>query len=229
VSTAFSPDGTRYVGAVARVDLLPKEVRDHAAARATRRLMLLLVVLAIVVVAAGFAAVQLLVASSAGDLAAANAETKQLTTQQATYQRVRALQAADAEADAMHRVTTATQIDWDALLTEALAPLPASASVGSISVDSQSPLTAPNQTQNPFGQAAIGTMQLQLTAANIDDLTGWLATMRADAMFSSVTALQAQNSGDQSWQMNATLYIAPSVTALPTPTPSATPTNGGGR
>jgi len=229
VSSASTTGGVRYVGAVARVDLLPKEVREQAAARQTRRTMLLVIVLAIVVVAAGFAAVQFLVATSAGDLEAANAETRQLTSQQASYQRVRALQAADAEAEAMHRVTTATQIDWDALLAEALAPLPASATVGTVSVDSQSPLAAPNQTQNPFGQAAIGSVQLELSSPDIDDLTNWLATMRADPTFSSVTALQAQNSGDQSWQMSATLYISPSVTALPTPTPSATATNGPAR
>lgn len=226
MSNASALGGPRYVGAVARVDLLPKEVRDQAAAKQTRRTMLLLIVLAIVVVAAGFAAVQLLVATSASDLVAANAETQRLTTQQASYQRVRALQAANAEADSMNKVTTATQIDWDALLTEAFAPLPGSVTIGTITADSQSPLFAPDQTQSPFGRPAIGSIVVSLTSPNIDDLTSWLAAVRADATFSSVTALQTQN-GDGIWQLSATLYISPSVTALPTPTPSAVPTNGG--
>lgn len=225
MSSAVGTGGTRYVGAVARVDLLPKEVRDQAAAKQTRRTMLLLIVLALAVVAAGFAAVQLLVATSASDLDAANDQTRQLTEQQAAYQRVRALQAANTQADALNRATTATQLDWDALLAEAFTALPASASIDAIALDSQSPLSEPDQTQSPFGQAAIGSIQASIQSGSIDDLTSWLAAVRADPTFSSVTALQTQNQaseGGSSWQLTATLYISPSVTALPT----AAPTNG---
>ena len=218
--------GGRPVGAIPRVDLLPGEVREQAAARSTRRVMLLLIVLAVVLVGAGFGGAQFLVASSAAGLDTANQQTQQLISQQSAYARVRTLQAAVQEADALDRVTTATQIDWQAMLSEVLAPLPAAVGVGAIQVDSQSPIDAPSQSQSPFGQAAIGTVAIDLTATDIDALTTWLATMRADQTFASVTALQAQNA-DGTWHLSATLFISPTVTALATPAPTPAPTAGG--
>jgi len=220
------PIGGRPVGAIPRVDLLPGEVREQASARSMRRIMLLLIVLAVVIVGAGFGGAQFFVASSAAGLDTANQQTQQLISQQSAYARVRALQAAVQEADALDRVTTATQIDWQAMLSEVLAPLPGSVDVGSIQVGSQSPIDAPDQSQSPFGQAAIATIAVDLTSTDIDALTTWLATMRADATFASVTALQAQNA-DGTWHLGATLFVSPTVTALATPTPTPAPTAGG--
>lgn len=217
--------GPRYVGAVARVDLLPKEIRTQAAVRATRRIVFLLVILAIVVVGAGYGAVQLLAANSAASLASANAQTQALLAKQGEYARVRDLESANDEADALDRVTTATQLDWDALLDEALAPLPGGTVVKGIQLDSQSPIDPLSQTTSPFGFSAVGSMSISLTSPNIDELTSWLATTRANPTFSFITALQTQNSSG--WEMTATVYVSPSVTALPTPEPTETPAPGG--
>src|SRR5690606_25091081 len=57
-------DATRWVGATPRADLLPRELLQRAAVRATRRIVVLLILLAVVLVGAGYVATTLLRAES---------------------------------------------------------------------------------------------------------------------------------------------------------------------
>lgn len=202
----------RYVGLIARVDLLPKEVRQQAAVKAARRLALLFVVLALAIVAAAYVGVSSLALSAQLQLSSAQARTNELNQRQGEYQSVRALEKLVGTADAAARVGTATAIDWTELVGRITGPMPGGAVVQSASIVTQSPITAVAPATSPIATARIGQIQLSAFGADLTALSDWLDVLRADPTFSSIEVASATQ-GD-GWLVTLTASISPSLTAL---------------
>ena len=204
----------RLVGAVPRVDLMPKEVRQRIALRMTRRIVILLVALALAVVIAGIAWAIILRGDARSALEAAREQTTQLQVQQAQFADLRAQQRLARESAELAAIPLADRLDWPDLVAVAIDALPASALVDAVSLVADSPISAVEQPAGPFTAPRIGMIELALQANDLAVLTDWLDDMRARAEFSEVSMLTVQVV--EGWTATATLSLAPELTATET-------------
>ncbi len=202
----------QYAGFVARVDLLPKEVREQAAVKGVRRLALFAVVLAVLIVAVGYAVVSSVAVSSQAKLSAAQQQTVTLNQKQGEYQYVRAMQRAVEVAQAAATVGTATSIDWTGLMGHLVGALPADATVSSITISMQSPIASVAPREALPAVERIGDIQLVARGTDLTAFTAWLDALKADATFSAVDVTSATD--QEGWQVSITASVDPSLTAI---------------
>jgi len=203
----------RWVDGPPRADLLPRELLERAAVRATRRVVVLLVLLALVVVAGGFALASLARTSSQATLTAAQQRTVELQSRQAEFAEIRQLQRTARETAALAALPEADRIDWPAVIGVALDALPASAIVGTLTFAADSPTSAVEQDSGPYTWPRIGVLELGLHATELETLNAWLDRMRADEAFSQVRMLTVE--GPDGWDATATLSLSPALTSPP--------------
>lgn len=149
------------------VDLLPREVRDTRKSNRTRRGVIAVAVLAIVATAGGGAAATY--ASILADVRLASAEqrTEALLARQAEFVEVTTLQRQIEERTAARAVITGTEIDWQSVLADVRATLPAGAIVTSIAVDGASPMQAYAQAGVPLQGPRIATVTFTVESSSI--------------------------------------------------------------
>ncbi len=203
----------RRIAATPRADLLPREMLERAAVRATRRIVVLLILLALVLVGAGLVGATLLRAQSQAALAAAQQHTTELQAQQAEFVEIRALQRTSREAAALVAIPLADRLDWREIIGTAIDALPASAFVTSADFAADSPTAPVEQSTGPFTASRIGVIELVLHATRLEELNAWLDRMRADPAFSEVSMRTVELV--EGWAATATLSIAPELTAVP--------------
>lgn len=196
-----------YVGVPARADLLPREIRSRAESRASRRLAVLLVILAIALVGAGYALVWASSLDAESRLVAAQSRTAQLSQQQAEFQSVRDLQGRVRVASAAARVGSSTAVEWAELVGHITGPLPADASITSLSITMRSPLVSVPPASGPLAAPRIGQIQLAATGSDLGGVLAWLGALKADPRFSAVDVASA--TGPQGWAVSLTLSVAP--------------------
>jgi len=226
-TVAASPGGPseparRFVGAPARVDLMPAELHEAAATRVIGRVMLLLVVLALVVVGGGYSLAMLRATSAEADLATAQSQTAALRAHQLQFADVQALVARAQLGAAIERVTTGMRLDWQALVGRITAGMPGGTVLGAVTAEAASPIQSAAQSTDPLEHPRIGTIVISVSVANLNTLAGWLDHLQADPTFSDVVT-QSIVKPDGGYRVAITLNLAPELTAAPAPTPTATP------
>ena len=219
-----------FVGAPARIDLLPDEVRREAGVRATRRLALLGIVGAVVIVAVAYVAVITVAGMAQARLDEAQAQTATLQLQQAKYQPVRELQRQVDAITSVGAVVTAGKLDWSTIDAHVRAGAPADAAFDSIAYSAQSPISAVPQLTGAFAEPLIGTVTVAMRSSDFNGLTSWLDVLNADPMFSGVSTNTVAN--ETGWSTTVTIALSPELTPLPVtedasgtgaPTPAPTP------
>jgi hypothetical protein len=191
--------GEAVVGGEPRVDLLPAEVHVERRQRALARRAWIGVVLLVVVVALAVGAASLTTAQSTSDLASAESETNTLLQQQQQYAEVRSAEQQSSLIEAGQRVGGATEIDWNAYVSELQAALPTGVAIASLGIDSASPISAYAQPTTPLQGQRIATVTVTVTSPTIPSVPDWtdrLSTLRGyvDSTISSITKQSSANS-----------------------------------
>lgn len=155
------------LGATPGVDLLPREVRDTRKSNRTRRGVIAVAVLAIVATAGGGAAATYASIVAEVRLASAEQRTEALLARQSEFVEVTTLQRQIEERTAARQVITGTEIDWQAVLTDVRATLPAGAIVTSLAVDGASPMQAYAQAGVPLQGPRVATVTFSIESSSI--------------------------------------------------------------
>lgn len=162
------------IGGDPRVDLLPPEVRSVRRNARTRRGFVwgVAAVFLVVIVASAAAFGYNLVAQT--QLLAAQARTSDLLAQQQKYIGTRDVQKQVNVAEAAQQLAASTEVDWQPLLTQFQAARPEGMWLGSLKMDSISPLAVYQQSTDPLQGPRIGTVTIVAKSVEFPDTAAWL-------------------------------------------------------
>jgi hypothetical protein len=162
------------VGRRPRADLMPPEIVAEHHARSTRRRLLLGLLGVVLVVALATGGATWLNLQSQMSLAASQARTAQLLSEQAKYVEVRQVQEEIALIRSGQKVGASTEIEWKDYLLGVQSKLPADVVVMTVSIDSSSPLIEFTQSDEPLQGARVATLTFSAVSATLPDVTSWL-------------------------------------------------------
>lgn len=182
------------LGSFPRVDLLPPATRDAIRRRPiVRRLVIGVIGVALVVVVVAAGASVLAFAANAL-LAAERDRSELLLAQQAEFAEARSIAGALAESEAARQVGTSAEVDWEALLAEIKATLPAGVQL--VSVDAN--ITASDAVgagstggggptePEPLRQHSIGSFRINATSPTVPDVQAWLNDLEGVTGFAGI-------------------------------------------
>jgi hypothetical protein len=195
------------LGGEPRVDLLPPEVKSRRRARTLRRSLVLAFVGAVALMGAGTTAAWLQATKSQAALAAAQAQTSELLTQQVKYSEVRQVQEAVDVALAARQIGVSTEIDWRGYLQQIRDVLPPDVIVDTVAVDSASPLVAYVQPTVPLQPARVATLTMTLTSPGLPAVPQWLNALKAMPGYADGTPTSITRSETGSYTVNLTLHV----------------------
>lgn len=186
------------VGGVPRVDLLPPEVKASRRAQATRRMLLYGIVGVAAVMALAIAGSAVLAGQAQSDLAAAQAQTQTLLSQQQKYIEVKRVQDKVKLVSAGQEVGASTEIQWKDYLDEVQATLPANVAIRGVTVESSTPLAVFPQATVPLQGPRVATVTFDVSSPVLPQLPQWLDALStlpgfADATPDSVTFDKSTN------------------------------------
>jgi len=183
---------TLVIGGNQRLDLLPPEVRAERRGQKQRRRLTAGVVGATLVVALGVGSATALALTAQAELAAEQARTAPLLTEQGKYFAVRSLQNQITLTQAAQLVGASTEIDWKAYLDAVQNTLPTSVAITTVQIDSATPLDPYTQPTAPLQGQRVATVAFTATSTVLPDIPAWLGALGgldgfADALPGSVT------------------------------------------
>ncbi|OIQ81242.1 hypothetical protein GALL_369900 [mine drainage metagenome] len=198
---------TLDIGGESRVDLLPAEVRAKRRGKVARRRLGFAVFLVALLMAGGTALVRAQAQQAETNLAIAQANTQSLLLQQRKYSEVRTVQERVDMIHSAEQIGTSTEINWEQYLTLVQATLPANVSLGTINIDSETPLAPYAQATAPLQGARIATLSFTATSSTLPQVPVWLDALvtlpgYADASPGSVT-----RDATGGYSVNITMHI----------------------
>lgn len=198
----------RVTGLEPRVDLLPGEVHAERRERATVRRAWLVVVLVAVLVVLGSGAAYNVRVQSQDELAAAQASTTSILTQQQAFSEVRRVQAESQVVAAGQRVGGSTQIDWADYLGKVQAQLPEGVAISGLSIDTSTPMSTVTQPTAPLQGQRVATIVVTANSATLPSVPTWISSLSSlpgfvDANADSV-AIATQGTG---YTTSLTLHV----------------------
>lgn len=198
---------TLDIGGESRVDLLPAEVRAKRRGKVARRRLGFAVFLVALLMAGGTALVRAQAQQAETNLAIAQANTQSLLIQQRKYSEVRTVQERVDMIHSAEQIGTSTEINWEQYLTLVQATLPANVSLGTINIDSETPLAPYAQATAPLQGARIATLSFTATSSTLPQVPVWLDALvtlpgYADASPGSVT-----RDATGGYSVNITMHI----------------------
>jgi hypothetical protein len=175
------------VGGEPRVDLLPPEVKAERKARRTRRALAYAVagVAALVVIAVGSAS--LLSMGAQAQLNSAESQTSSLLAQQKHFQKARTIRQEVGLIQAAQQVGASTEIDWTRYLQQVQQTLPGDVSIAAVSVGSENPLAAYQQSTAPLQGARVATLTFTANSPELPAVPTWLKSLSALPGFADAT------------------------------------------
>lgn len=165
------------IGGVPRVDLLPPEVRAHGKSKTLRRGLVMGVLGVTLLVILGVGGASFLALQSQSALAAEQARTTSLLSQQSKYVELRKMQSEATLIKAAQSVGASTEIDWKAFLDNIQATLPANVVVNTVTVDSATPLAIYEQPTAPLQGERIATVSFTATSPTLPEIPKWLTAL----------------------------------------------------
>ncbi|MDO8383368.1 MAG: hypothetical protein Q7T17_10360 [Microbacterium sp.] len=187
------PD-TLQLGGTPRADLLPASAREAIRRRPiVRRLILGLSLLALLVILAIVGATALSFLAQA-QLQAERDRSETLLAQQLEFAEARAIDAALTESTNSRLAVTSVEIDWEALLGEVRATLPAGVLLTSVDgeiTDGDSPDAgeATGETEGepvPLRQDSVASIRINATSPTVPDVEAWLADLESVTGFAGI-------------------------------------------
>lgn len=161
---------TVIVGGSPRADLLPPSVREAIRRRPIVRRLVALVALVALVTAVGVAGATYLALNAQQALADEQRRSEDLLAQQLQFADARAVNNALNNAVTAREAATSAEVDWEALLDEIRASLPAGLVL--VSVDGATRV-APAEDE-PLRQDSIGSFRINANSPTVPDVESWL-------------------------------------------------------
>jgi hypothetical protein len=158
------------IGGPPRVNLLPPEVAQRSRAQAMRRGLAGLVVAAVVVAGAGYALAFLYAADAQSKLAAAQAHTQELLTEQLKYADATTTANLVAATTQARGVATSTEVIWSDLIYAIGAYFPPGSGIISGTLLGQTPWATPMLPAGPLREGRIATVTLVIASPTIPDV-----------------------------------------------------------
>lgn len=167
--------GSVVVGGAPHADLLPLSVREAIRRRPIVRRLVALVALVALVTVAGVAGATYLALSAEQALAEEQRRSEDLLAQQLQFADARAINNALNNAITAREAATSAEVDWEALLDEIRASLPAGLVL--VSVDGATRV-APAEDE-PLRQDSIGSFRINANSPTVPDVESWLIDLEA--------------------------------------------------
>lgn len=160
--------------ALAQVNLLPPGIRARRALGRTKRLLAfgLIAVLLVVVVAYVGALAQLGLANSR--LSDAQAETAQLTQQQAKYAEVPQVLGELQRATEAQELGFSTDVEWTPYIFAVFAVMPADVKLTSFEMSGATPMLAPEVATDPLQAPSVSRLAFTAHSKTLPDTAAWI-------------------------------------------------------
>lgn len=194
------------LGGSPRVELMPPEVTKRVKAQSTRRLLVLVLVLALVAVGGGYAAATLRNLSAQAALAAAQAETTRLLTDQQTYLDAALIADAVEAIEEAREIGTSTQFGWQAIYNQVRAVLPPGAVIDMVTFAGPPPWgETAAETPGPLVVPGLATVTMTVMTASVPDAAALLRALATVTGFADATIQTATGPGTYVTTLTLTL------------------------
>lgn len=198
---------TLNIGGESRVDLLPAEVRAKRRAKVARRRLGFAVFLVALLMVGGMALVRAQAQQAETNLAIAQANTQSLLLQQRRYSEVRTVQERVDMIHSAEQIGTSTEINWEQYLTLVQATLPANVSLGTINIDSETPLAPYAQATAPLQGARIATLSFTATSSTLPQVPVWLDALMTLPGYADASPGSVTRDATGGYSVNITMHI----------------------
>ena len=172
------PKSTEVTNVWPQVDLLPPEVRRSRKLSQTKRLLVLMILAVVLLAVLGWVYARSTLSNANQELADAQAETEQLTAEQATYSEVPQIQGQLKRADSALSAATATEVLWKPYFEALRAVTPAEMSYDSLQVTMSSDPNAATA-GDPLQQPSLGQIAFTARATTMPDMAAWMDAVKA--------------------------------------------------
>lgn len=189
------------IGGMARVDLLPNEVRVAQRGARQRVWLGVAVVAALVVTAGAYGAVKVTSLAAALELSREQDRTVELLAAQSEFSELRTLTGTRQALQDARIAGAYSEIDWMARVAEVQAALPADAVIIEMSLDSGDSMVAYPQPTTPFAAPVTAVMTFTAVTPTVPQVADWL-----DALETSVTGFSAAGTSGVSWSEETQVY-----------------------
>ena len=198
---------TLNIGGESRVDLLPAEVRAKRRAKVARRRLGFAVFLVALLMVGGMALVRAQAQQAETNLAIAQANTQSLLLQQRRYSEVRTVQERVDMIHSAEQIGTSTEINWEQYLTLVQATLPANVSLGTINIDSETPLAPYAQATAPLQGARIATLSFTATSSTLPQVPVWRDALMTLPGYADASPGSVTRDATGGYSVNITMHI----------------------
>lgn len=174
---------TIAVAATPRADLLPIAVKEAIKRRPIVRRLVVVVAFVLVLTLAAVAGATYLAVAAQQSLANEQARSEQLLAAQIEFAEARQISSDVDEAIAAQRVATLTEPDWNALLGEIRATLPAGVLLTSLS-GTLSPTESAEEI--PLRQDSVGSFSISAISDTVPNVESWIAELESLTGFAGI-------------------------------------------
>lgn len=188
------PVETAQLGGFPRVDLLPPATRDAIRRRPIVRRLVIAVIGVALIVGVAVAGASVLAFAANALLAAERDRSELLLAQQLEFAEARSIASALDESEAARQVATSAEVDWEALLAEIKATLPAGVQLISVdgTITSSGAVGAggaegdATTEPEPLRQDSIGSFRINATSPTVPDVQAWLNDLESVTGFAGI-------------------------------------------
>lgn len=198
---------TLILGGESRVDLLPPQVRQRRKVQVVRRRMGFAVFMVAILMIGATAFVRAEAQQAKSRLAIEQAYTQSLLLQQRKYVEVRKVQEAVDTIHAAEQIGTSTEINWEQYLTSVQATLPSNVTLGTINIDSETPLQPYAQATAPLQGARIATLSFTAKSSTLPQVPAWLDALMTLPGYSDATPGSVTRDQNGGYSVNITMHI----------------------
>lgn len=175
------------LGGMPTVDLLPPEVGMRRKERTLRGVLVFFVLLTVAVVIVGWELSTLLAQSAQNQLAAEQAKTQDILTQQQSYSELTTTRSLVAEATGARTLFTSTEVTWADIVGTMKAALPAGASLTSATITGRGPWEPVLVPIGALRAPRVATISLTVDTVTLDDVAAFQKALSLEKFTADVS------------------------------------------
>jgi hypothetical protein len=175
------------LGGMATVDLLPPEVGIRRKERTLRSVLVFLVLVTVAVVIVAWELSSLLAQSAQSQLAAEQAKTQDILTQQQGFSELTTTRSLVAEATGARTLFTSTQVTWADIVASMKSVLPPGAFITSATLTGRAPWEAQLAPTGPLEAERVATISLTVDTVTLDDVAAYQKALSLEKFAATVS------------------------------------------
>jgi len=198
---------TFALGGDPNIDLLPPELRVKRRGRVRRRRTSIGIFFLAVVVSGYAALVQAQVIQARENLRLAQLQTQSIVREQKSFIEVSQVRSKIDLIRAAQKIGVSTEINWHEYLNQVQETLPASVSVDSVSIDSETPFSSYAQPVSSLQGERIATLNFTATSSTLPRVPDWLKSLASLPGFVDASPGSMTRNETGSYSVNITMHI----------------------